>query len=106
MRSDRVRAPEAEADAEGHGSHHSHRSIVNRLKRADGHLQTTIGMIEEGRDCLDIAQQLHAVICALQGAKSELIHEHLEHCLEAALGPTSREQRRTLDAFREIARYL
>eukprot|EP01133_Synstelium_polycarpum_P004262 gene4262-4973_t len=42
-------------------THQSHEAIIKRLKRADGHLRGIITMIEEGRQCVDIAQQLHAV---------------------------------------------
>ena len=38
--------------------HASHPDIVNRLKRADGHLQKIIRMVEDGRPCADLAQQL------------------------------------------------
>ena len=86
--------------------HESHAHVVNRLKRAGGHLQTIIGMIESQRDCLDIAQQMQAVIKALEGAKEVLIHDHVEHCLEAAMGPTTREQRATIEKFKKITRYL
>jgi hypothetical protein len=41
--------------------HTTHPEIVNRLKRAQGHLRSIVEMIENGRACLDIAQQLHAV---------------------------------------------
>ncbi len=87
-------------------THRTHKDVVNRLRRATGHLQTIGGMIESGRDCADIAQQLHAVIRALEEAKSTLIHDHIEHCLEAAIGPTSRDQRATIDGFKKISRYL
>jgi len=86
--------------------HESHAEVVNRLKRAGGHLQTIIGMIERGRDCLDIAQQMQAVLKALEGAKAVLIHDHVEHCLEAAMGPSTREQRATIEQFKKITRYL
>jgi DNA-binding FrmR family transcriptional regulator len=86
--------------------HESHADVVNRLKRAGGHLQTIIGMIEGGRDCLDVAQQLQAVLKAVEGAKAVLIHDHVEHCLEAAMGPTTREQRATIEQFKKITRYL
>ena len=92
--------------AEGDHVHESHTEVVNRLKRAGGHLQTIIGMIESGRDCLDIAQQLQAVLKAVEGAKSVLIHDHVEHCLEAAMGPTTREQRATIEQFKKLTRYL
>jgi len=76
------------------------------MRRATGHLQTIAGMIESGRDCADVAQQLHAVIRALEAAKSALIHDHIEHCLEDAIGPVSREQRVTIEDFKKISRYL
>ncbi|MGQ7489505.1 metal-sensing transcriptional repressor, partial [Streptococcus suis] len=41
--------------------HETHPEIVKRLKRADGHLKGVIEMIEAGRPCLDVAQQIHAV---------------------------------------------
>jgi DNA-binding FrmR family transcriptional regulator len=86
--------------------HESHRDVLNRLRRATGHLQTISGMIESGRDCADIAQQMHAVIRALEEAKVTLIHDHIEHCLEDAVGPASREQRQTIENFKKISRYL
>ncbi|WP_366113236.1 metal-sensing transcriptional repressor [Bradyrhizobium sp.] len=35
-----------------------HAAITRRLRRANGHLQTIIEMIEQGRSCAQIAQQL------------------------------------------------
>ncbi|MEO9336346.1 metal-sensing transcriptional repressor [Mesorhizobium sp. SB112] len=86
--------------------HASHPAIVKRLKRAEGHLRSVIAMIEGGRPCLDVAQQLHAVEKALSQAKKTLIHDHLDHCLEDAVGPLSREKRGAVDEFKEIAKYL
>src|SRR5262249_22296446 len=63
--------------------HASHPGIVKRLKRAEGHLRAVIAMIEDGRPCLDLAQQLHAVESAVSNAKHALIHDHIEHCLDA-----------------------
>ncbi len=90
---------------ENHG-HTTHPNIVKRLKRADGHLRGVIEMIEAGRPCIDIAQQLHAVEKAISEAKKTLIRDHLDHCLEATLGGLDREQRRPIDEFKEITRYL
>jgi DNA-binding FrmR family transcriptional regulator len=86
--------------------HDSHPAIVKRLKRADGHLRGIIDMIEAGRPCLDIAQQLQAVEQAINQAKKTLIHDHLGQCLEDVAGPLDRDQRQTIDDFREIAKYL
>ena len=65
-----------------------------------------IEMIEIGRSCLDIAQQLHAVEKAIAQAKKTLIQDHLDHCLEDVVGPLAKEQRRSIDEFKEITKYL
>ncbi len=86
--------------------HQSHPEIIKRLKRADGHLRGVIDMIEAGRPCLDIAQQLHAVEKAIAQAKKTLIQDHLDHCLEEVVGPLDRERRQSSEEFKEIAEYL
>jgi uncharacterized protein len=86
--------------------HHSHPDIVKRLKRANGHLAGVVQMIEGGRSCLDIAQQLHAVEKAIAQAKKTLIQDHLDHCLEDAVGALPRQRRQPFDEFKEIAKYL
>jgi DNA-binding FrmR family transcriptional regulator len=86
--------------------HSSHPECVKRLKRAEGHLRSVVEMIEAGRPCLDVAQQLHAVEKAICQAKRTLIQDHLDMCLEEAMGPVSREQRRPIDEFKEITKYL
>jgi len=86
--------------------HQSHPEIVKRLKRAHGHLRSVIEMIETGRPCLDISQQLHAVEKAIGQAKRTLIQDHLDHCLEETVGPLPRQQRRSIDEFKEITKYL
>ncbi|RST86567.1 metal resistance protein [Aquibium carbonis] len=86
--------------------HETHPQIVKRLKRADGHLKGVIEMIEAGRSCLDIAQQLHAVEKAIAQAKKTLIQDHLDHCLEEVVGPLARDRRRSIDEFKEITKYL
>lgn len=86
--------------------HESHPAIVKRLKRAQGHLKSVIEMIEAGKPCLPVAQQLQAVEKAIAQAKKSLIHDHLDHCLEDAVGTLPDDDRAAIDEFREIARYL
>lgn len=82
--------------------HASHTEIVKRLKRAHGHLGKVLSMFEEGRPCLDLAQQLHAVENAVANAKRELIHDHIEHCLEAP----EREGVSPLEELKQLTKYL
>lgn len=86
--------------------HQHHADIAKRLKRAEGHLRSVVQMIETGRPCLDIAQQLHAVEKAIAQAKKTLIQDHLDHCLEETVGSLGRDQRRAIDEFKEITKYL
>ncbi len=83
-----------------HPVHASHPALIARLKRADGHLRAVIGMIEAGKPCLEIAQQIQAVEKAVTNAKRALIHDHMDHCLDAEGLESDRAELRT------IARYL
>lgn len=86
--------------------HGTHPEIVKRLRRAEGHLRSIVGMIEAGRQCVDIAQQLHAVEKAVSQAKKTLIQDHIDHCLEQAVGPLPRDRRGPVDEFKAITKYL
>lgn len=89
-----------------HHRHKTHPDVIKRLNRANGHLRGIVEMIEGGRPCLDIAQQLHAVERAIAQAKRTLIQDHLDHCLEDVVGQLERGQRRSIDEFKEITKYL
>jgi DNA-binding FrmR family transcriptional regulator len=84
--------------------HASHPRIVKRLKRAHGHLASVIGMIDAGRPCAELAQQLHAVESAISNAKRELIHDHIEHCIGNGEGEIT--SRGALGEFKLLAKYL
>ena len=61
--------------------HSSHPDIINRLKRAEGHLRSIIAMLEAEKPCAEIAGQIKAVESAVTAAKRMLIHDHIDHCL-------------------------
>ena len=81
--------------------HASHPKILARLKRAAGHLNSVIGMIEDGKPCVELAQQLHAVESAVANAKKELIHDHIDHCLTDKGG-----KRATISELKHLTKYL
>jgi len=89
-----------------HTPHASHTDIVKRLKRANGHLASVIAMIEAGRPCADIAQQLHAVEKAITQAKRTLVQDHIDHCLDAALANADRDRTSVTAEFKAITKYL
>ena len=86
--------------------HTSYPAIIKRLKRAEGHLRSLIAMIEAGRPCLDLAQQLHAVEHAIANAKRELIHDHIDHCLDDAASGNGKTARAALAEFKALSKYL
>jgi DNA-binding FrmR family transcriptional regulator len=87
-------------------SHQSHPEIVKRLKRAAGHLKSIIDMLEDDRECLEVAQQLQAVEKAISSAKKTLVHDHIDHCLEHAVKKGARNAGATVSEFKEITKYL
>ncbi len=87
--------------------HETHSGIVKRLKRAEGHLHKVIEMFADGRPCLDLAQQLHAVEKAISEAKKTLIHDHVDHCLDTAANDgKAKSTESALAEFKAISRYL
>ena len=87
-------------------AHASHPEIVKRLKRAEGHLRSIVAMLEEGRECLDVAQQLQAVESAITNAKKTLVHDHIDHCLEHMATRPGASPRKTIREFKAITKYL
>lgn len=87
-------------------AHTSHPDVLKRLKRAQGHLKSIVTMLEEGRGCLEIAQQLQAVEKAIGNAKRTLVHDHIDHCLEHTVRAGTSEADTAVREFKEITKYL
>lgn len=67
-----------------HGHTHSHehtKSVLNRLSRAIGHLQSVRRMVEEGRDCAEVLIQIAAVRSAIDNTGKIILQDHLKHCI-------------------------
>jgi len=98
-----IRASHRQYGAMSHHAHASYPAIIKRLKRAGGHLNSIVTMIEAEQPCVDIAQQLHAVERAVASAKRALIEDHIDHCLQADDGKAVPE---AVEEFRKISKYL
>ena len=59
--------------------------LVSRLNRVEGQVRGITKMVEEGRYCIDVLTQLKAVRAALSRVETEMLKDHLGHCVEAAL---------------------
>lgn len=87
-------------------SHAANPDLLNRLRRANGHLAGIVKMVEEGDDGLKIAQQMQAVVSALEKAKTLIVTDHIEHHLEDVIGPLPGAVRADLAKLAELAKYL
>ena len=77
--------------------------LLNRLNRIQGQVRGIARMIEEDRYCIDVVTQLHAVRSALARVETELLRDHLGHCIEAAIiGGDPQEQRRKAGELIEL----
>jgi DNA-binding FrmR family transcriptional regulator len=65
------------------------RAVVNRAKRAQGHLGKVIAMMEDGADCEDVVTQLSAVLKALERTAFQTIVTGLQQCIAEGDGPDS-----------------
>ena len=69
--------------------------LRNRLSRIEGQVRGVARMIDEDRYCIDILVQIRAARAALARVESELLREHLEHCIVGAMvSGDEAEQRR------------
>ena len=57
------------------------KTIINRLRRAQGQLGAVIAMVESGRDCRDVVTQLSAVSSALDKAGFAIIATAMRDCV-------------------------
>lgn len=55
--------------------------LIARLKRIEGQARGIQGMIDEGRDCVDILNQVAAIRAATTGLSGELLETFALHCL-------------------------
>lgn len=61
-------------------------SALRLLKTARGQLDGVIRMVEEGRSCMEISDQLSAACSVARRAQRELLKERLRCCAEEAVG--------------------
>jgi DNA-binding FrmR family transcriptional regulator len=55
------------------------------LRRIEGQVRGVAKMIEDDRYCIDIVTQIEAVRAALARVETDLLRQHLEHCVHAAM---------------------
>lgn len=81
----------------------SMKPLVNRAKRAQGHLAKVISMMEDGADCEDVLTQLSAVLKALERTGYGIVATGLHQCLAAGDGPQSVDVKKMEKLFLGLA---
>lgn len=71
--------------------HLSHKEALIRLKRASGHLNKVISMTADDGKCVDILQQLSAVISALESCRVHLLQDHIKSCVGPLVNTESKK---------------
>lgn len=69
-------------------------ALLNRLSRIEGQVRGVSRMIEEDRYCIDILTQVQALRAALAKVETELLRDHLSHCIEGAIVSGDKEEQR------------
>ncbi len=83
-----------------HTHHHSHeqtKAVLNRLSRAQGHLDAVRKMVERGEDCSQVLVQLSAVISALNSTGRAILKDHISHCIVDAVEAGDQEAIQSLN---------
>lgn len=70
--------------AHTHSPEHT-KSIINRMNRAIGHMESVRTMVEEGRDCSEVLIQIAAVRSAINNIGKLILKEHISHCVVDAV---------------------
>jgi DNA-binding FrmR family transcriptional regulator len=90
-------APDPTVSASTHRSEHQ-RDVVNRLKRIEGQVRGLIDMVESGRSCEDVAQQM----AAARKAMDKTFYRMMACSMIEAVGDTSDSTLRDVERTTQI----
>jgi DNA-binding FrmR family transcriptional regulator len=89
--------------------YHGHRSeVLARLRRIEGQVRGLHRLVEQNTYCIDVLTQVAATTKALQGVATQLLTDHLHHCVADAASAGDAETTTALvdQATRAIERLL
>lgn len=65
--------------------HPSHKNQLASLKRIEGQIRGIINMIDDGKYCIDVLNQIKAAKSALVSVESKVLKTHIESCVKDSL---------------------
>ena len=69
------------------------KKAVQALKTVSGQVEGIIRMIEEGRYCIDISNQIFAASALLKKANLLVLQQHMNHCVKHAVETGDAEEK-------------
>jgi len=80
--------------------------LLNRLNRIEGQVRGVARMVEEDRYCIDVLTQIQAVRAALAKVETEMLRDHLGHCIEGAIvsGDKAEQRRKASELIQLLER--
>ena len=69
-------------------------SLLNRLRRIEGQVRGVVRMVEDDRYCIDVLTQLQAIRAAVSRVETEMLKDHLGHCIEGAIASGDADEQR------------
>ena len=65
--------------------HPCHKEQLTNLRRVEGQVRGIQGMIEEGKYCVDILNQIKAVKNSITAIEGKILKTHLRECIKTSL---------------------
>lgn len=72
-----------------------HERVMRLLKTARGQIDGLMRMVDEDRYCVDISNQILATQAILRNVNSQILHDHLNHCVREAMETDGAEEKIT-----------
>lgn len=77
--------------------------LLGRLNRIEGQVRGISRMLEEDRYCIDVLTQLRAARAALARVESQMLKDHMAHCVEDAIvSGDAKQQRKKIGELIEL----
>ena len=87
------------------GNNPSHKENLVALKRIEGQVRGVQGMIEDGKYCIDILNQIYAIKGALARVEEKILEKHFQNCVTKAVqGTSEKDKKKKLDEILQLIR--